>query len=100
MSSLERTWERVLERVAERVTSEDLTQLIRPLRPVALTPTGLRLEARNKLSLLCVTDKYLGTLPDAVTSVAGRRLLLMELPVRRRRQLFPGSARRLPDRRP
>src|SRR5439155_1117115 len=79
MSSLERTWERVLERVAERVTSEDLTQLIRPLRPVALTPTELRLEAPNKLSLLCVTDNYLGTLRDAISSVAGPRQMLIRI---------------------
>src|SRR5437016_7486081 len=99
MSSLERTWERVLERVAERVTSEDLTQLIRPLRPVALTPTELRLEAPNKLSLLCVTDNYLGTLRDAISSVAGPRQVLIDLPVRDQGELFPDSARRRPDRR-
>ena len=96
MSSLERTWERVLERVAERVTSEDLTQLIRPLRPVALTPTELRLEAPNKLSLLCVTDNYLGTLRDAISSVAGPRQVLIDLPVRDQGELFPDSARRRP----
>src|SRR5258705_7572553 len=99
MSSLERTWERVLERVAEQVTSEDLTQLIRPLRPVALTPTELRLEAPNKLSLLCVTDNYLGTLRDAISSVAGPRQVLIDLPVRDQGELFPDSARRRPDRR-
>src|SRR5215470_3573593 len=100
MSSLERTWERVLERVAERVTSEDLTQLIRPLRPVALTPTELRLEAPNKLSLLCVTDNYLGTLRDAISSVAGPRQVMIDLPVRDQGELFPDSGRRRPDRRP
>ena len=36
-SDLERTWDRVLERVAERVSMEDLHQLIRPLRPTAVT---------------------------------------------------------------
>src|SRR5262244_195884 len=99
MSTLERTWERVLERVAERVTSEDLTQLIRPLRPVALTPTELRLEAPNKLSLLCVTDNYLGTLRDAISSVAGPRQVMIDLPVRDQGELFPDSGRRRPDRR-
>ena len=59
----DRAWDRILDRVAERASSDDLTQLIRPLRPLSLTPSQLRLEAPNRLSLVCITDKYLDGIP-------------------------------------
>jgi chromosomal replication initiator protein len=96
---LERTWERVLEHMAERVSADDLTQLIRPLRPRALTPAEFRLEAPNKLTLICVTDNYLGALRESVNTVLGPRQILIELPVHGQGELFPEPLRRRSDRR-
>ena len=96
---LERTWERVLERMAERVQPDDMTQLIRPLRPRLLTPTEFRLEAPNKLTLVCITENYVGALRDAVAAVIGPRQVLIDLPVREQGELFPEAARSRADRR-
>ena len=98
-SQLEEVWQRVLERMAERVRPDDLTQLIRPLRPVLLTPTELRLEAPNNLTLLCVTDNYLGELRESVVAVAGQRQVLIDLPPRGQGELFPEGPGRRGDRR-
>jgi len=78
----DRAWDRILDRVAERVSSDDLTQLIRPLRPLTLTPSQLRLEAPNRLSLVCITDKYLEVLRECVASVVGPRQVIIDLPVK------------------
>jgi chromosomal replication initiator protein len=96
---LERTWERVLERVAERVKPDDVVQLIRPLRPRLLTPTQFRLEAPNKLTLVCITENYLGALRESVAAVVGPRQVVIDLPVRDQGELFPDSARSRLDRR-
>jgi len=95
----DRAWDRILDRVAERVSSDDLTQLIRPLRPLSLTPSQLRLEAPNRLSLVCITDKYLDVLRDCVASVVGPRQVIIDLPVRDQGELFPDAGRRRADRR-
>ena len=52
-------WERVVDRIAERLSPEDVSRFIRPARPLALTATELRLEAPNKLTLLCITENFL-----------------------------------------
>jgi len=95
----DRAWDRILDRVAERVSSDDLTQLIRPLRPLTLTPSQLRLEAPNRLSLVCITDKYLEVLRECVASVVGPRQVIIDLPVRDQGELFPDAGRRRADRR-
>jgi chromosomal replication initiator protein len=96
---LDEVWERVLRRVGERVGADDLAQLIRPLRLRVLTSTELRLEAPNKLTLLCVTDNYLGILRDAIAATLGPRQVHIDLPVRDQGELFPDSGRRRGDRR-
>jgi chromosomal replication initiator protein len=92
-SNLERTWERVLECVAQRIKPDDLN-LIRPLRLRALTSTEVRLEAPNKLALVCITESYLPALRDAVESVVGRRQVQIDLPRRDQGELFPRSVPR------
>jgi chromosomal replication initiator protein len=64
-----------------------------------LTPTELRLEAPNNLTLLCVTDNYLGELRESVSAVAGQRQVLIDLPARGQGELFPEGAGRRGDRR-
>jgi chromosomal replication initiator protein len=80
--------------MAERVSAEDLSQLIRPLRPVALTPSELRLEAPNKLALVCITDNYLADLRRSVAAVVGPRQVQIQLPIRDQGELFPEPMRR------
>jgi len=88
-SDVDRAWERVLERLSERVSADDLAQLIRPLRPLAVTPAEFRLEAPNRLTLVCITDNYLSVLRECVAAVLGPRQVLVELPVRNQGELFP-----------
>jgi chromosomal replication initiator protein len=98
-SDLDRTWDRVLQRITERVSADDLTQLIRPLRPVGITPSQFRLQAPNRLTLLCITDYYMGVLRDCVAAVTGPRQVIIDLPTRNQGELFPDSGRRRGDRR-
>ncbi len=98
-SEIERAWDRVLERVAERVSVEDLNQLIRPLRPIRITPAQLHLEAPNSLVLQCVQDRYLPLIQASVAAVLGPRQVMTQLPVRSQGELFPNSARRHAERR-
>ena len=81
-SDIERAWDRVLERVAERVSVEDLNQLIRPLRPLDVTPSQFHLEAPNRLVLHCVNDRYLPVIQASVAAVLGPRQVVIQLPVR------------------
>ena len=67
------TWERILDRAAERVTPDDLTRFIRPVRPLKLSATELRLEAPNKLTLLCVTENFLEVIRESVAAVCDPR---------------------------
>jgi chromosomal replication initiator protein len=85
--------------MADRVGPDDLRQLIRPLRPVMLTPTELRLEAPNNLTLLCVTGNYLPVLREAVNAVVGHRQVLIDLPTKGQGELFPDGGRRADRRR-
>jgi len=98
-SEIERAWDRILERVAERVSVEDLNQLIRPLRPIRITPAQLHLEAPNSLVLQCVQDRYLPLIQASVAAVLGPRQVMTQLPVRSQGELFPNSARRHGERR-
>jgi chromosomal replication initiator protein len=95
---LDRAWDKVLDRMAERVKPEDLAQ-VRPLRPLALTPSQLRLEAPNRLTLLCITDNYLELLRECVVAVFGPRQVQIELPVKNQGELFPEALRGRSDRR-
>ena len=93
-SDIERAWDRVLERVAERVSMEDLNQLIRPLRPLDVTPSQFHLEAPNRLVLHCVNDRYLPVIQASVGAVLGARQVVIQLPVRNQGELFPDARRR------
>src|SRR5581483_3816783 len=96
--SLESAWRRVLERLAEQTPRDDLTQMIGRLRPLALTPTELRVEAPNRLVLVCITDNYLAELNGAVAAAIGSRHVKIEIPSRDQGELFDVPRRR-PDRR-
>jgi len=96
-STLERTWQGVLERMAKRVAPHDLQNLILPLRPLAITPTEFRIEAPNKLALVCVTDNYLPALRESVALLIGPRQVMIELSSREQGELFP-DLRRKPER--
>jgi len=92
-SGLERIWAGVLDRLTESMGAEDVGKLIRPLRPVGLTATELRLEAPNELSLVCVTESYLTALGAAVASMIGRRQVVLQLGAREQGELFPELSR-------
>ena len=98
-ADLDRAWERVVERMSERIAADDLAQLIRPLRPVNISPAQLRLEAPNRLTLVCITDNYLGVLRECVAAVVGPRQVVIDLPVRNQGELFPDPTRRRAERR-
>jgi chromosomal replication initiator protein len=98
-SDLDRTWDRVLQRITERVSADDLAQVIRPLRPVEITPSQFRLQAPNRLTLVCITDHFLGVLRECVAAVTGPRQVIIDLPLRDQGELFPDSGRRRGDRR-
>jgi len=98
-SDLDRAWSRVLEHVTERISEDDLVQLIRPLRPVGITPSQFRLQAPNRLTLVCVTDTYMDVLRESVAAVVGPRQVLIDLPSRDQGELFPDPSRRRGERR-
>jgi chromosomal replication initiator protein len=85
--------------MAARVNGDDLTRLIRPLRPVSITPTELRLEAPNKILLLCVQENYLDWMRECVAATMGSRHVEIELPERSQGELFHDIARRPAERR-
>ena len=89
-------WERVVDRIAERLNPEDVSRFIRPVRPISLTATELRLEAPNKLTLLCITENFLEVIRDSVATVVGSRQVLVDLPLREQAELFPDLTRRRP----
>src|SRR4051812_5613609 len=85
--------------MAEKVTPADLEQLIRRLRPLAITPAQIRLEAPNKVTLACINQSYLAPLRDSVAVALGPRQVVLELPARDQGELFPEAGRRRGDRR-
>src|SRR5262245_55385084 len=80
--------------MAERVASGEVLQLVRRLRPAAVTPAQLRLEAPNKITLLCITDNYLGALRESVADIMGPRQVVIELQAGTQGELFPDPRRR------
>jgi len=95
----ERLWQGVLERVGERVHPDDFTRLIRPLRPLSVSPTQLRLEAPTRLVLVAVTESFLPMLHEEVAALAGPRQVVLELTTRSQGELFPDIAPRRQGRR-
>jgi chromosomal replication initiator protein len=92
--SPESAWRAIQTRVAAHVPATDLTEILRPLRPVALTGTELRLEAPNKLVLALVTEHYMPVLRQAAGDVIGERQLLVDVAAPREQgELFPEVAR-------
>ncbi len=96
---LQRVWQSVLDRLAERVDPRELRELIRPLQPVALTPTMFRLQAPSRMVLACVTESQLPALRQAVADVVGPRQLLVDIAEREQGELFPETLRRRVDHR-
>src|SRR5262249_32724028 len=96
---LERAWRAILERVGERVGARDLDELLRPLRPVTLTPAELRLQAPTRLVMLCVNEFLLPQLRHAVSEVIGPRQRHLDLTSRQQEQLLAVAVPRRVDRR-
>jgi len=96
---LQRTWRAILDRLAERVAGRDFDELLRPLEPVALTPSELRLQAPSRLVMLCVNDTLLPVLRQAVADTMGPRQVLLEVADREQGELFPEALPRRVDRR-
>jgi chromosomal replication initiator protein len=82
-------WNRVLSTLSERLGEQEVDKWIRPLRPVAFTPTGVRLLAPNKFFIDCVSDNYLAALRESVASVIGPRQILFEVNSAVQGELFP-----------
>jgi chromosomal replication initiator protein len=97
-SNLERTWNLVVERLREHPGTGDATRLARSLRPVALTPAAIRLEAPDRVTLLNVTDRYLPVLRAAVEAAVGPRQVILDLSPRGQGELFPQLGRTRVDR--
>jgi chromosomal replication initiator protein len=85
-------WDGVLSALACRIEGQDIDKWIRPLRPVAITPTAVRLQAPNKFFLDCVSDNYLAALRESVAAVLGPRQILLEVNVNAQGELFPLKA--------
>ena len=92
--TLDRTWQTVLSHALDEVSADLPAQLLRTLRPVALTPVEFRLEAPSKLTLVCIMDNFLGVLRDAVARVTGPRQVVVDLALREQGELFPDTRRR------
>src|SRR5213596_1066229 len=78
---------------------EDLNQLIRPLRPLDVTPSQFHLEAPNRLVLHCINDRYLPAIHASVAAVLGPRQVVIQLPLRSQGELFPDTGRQRAERR-
>jgi chromosomal replication initiator protein len=88
-TQLERVWREVQERLALRVSANDHRDLLRPLRPLALSAVELRIEAPSRLVAACVQDHYLAQLRDVVTEIVGARQVTLEVAQRSQGELFP-----------
>jgi chromosomal replication initiator protein len=82
-------WEAVLEALGQRIGGDEVERWIRPLRPIGLTPTVLRLEAPNKFFIDCVNDHYFAALRESVAGAVGTRQILFEVNSRVQGELFP-----------
>jgi chromosomal replication initiator protein len=97
-SNPDAVWRAVVERLGTRVGPADIADLIRPLRPIALTPNELRLEAPNRLVMVCVNDSYVDALRDTVAEVVGEpRQVVLQVSSREQGELFPNAVPRTLD---
>jgi chromosomal replication initiator protein len=90
-------WRATVERLGGRIGPADVADLIRPLRPLALTPTELRLEAPNRLVMVCVNDNYVDAIRDTVAELIGPRQIVMQVSSREQGELFPNAVPRTLD---
>ncbi len=98
VSNPDAAWRAVVERLGTRVGPADVADLIKPLRPLSLTPAELRLEAPNRLVMVCVNDNYLSALRETVAEVLGPRQVVLEVSNREQGELFPNAVPRPLDR--
>jgi len=91
--NLERTWQRILQHLPDAISAADRREFLEPLRPVALTPGELRLQAPSRRLMACVSESHLGALQEATRAVMGRRQVRLELAPREQQELFPSSTR-------
>ena len=98
-TDLERAWKRVLDHLVDRLEAGELVRIVQQLRPVAISPSELRLEAPDRVTHLCVTDNYLDVLRDSVVAIMGPRQVTIGIAALGQGELFPGAVRRGGDRR-
>jgi chromosomal replication initiator protein len=82
-------WDSVLVSLSSKLGGPEVEKWIRPLRPVALTSTALRLQAPSRLFITCVSDNYLAALRQSVAEVFGARQILFEVDDAIQGELFP-----------
>src|SRR5262249_4208249 len=91
--SIDQVWAAVIERVRDRIGAAEIRRLIDPLRIVSLTDREVRIEAPNKLALVCAIDSVLPTLREAVAGAIGPRHVVLTLAARQQGELFPDLVR-------
>lgn len=87
-------WAKVLGRLEAVEPTGEAARRLSGLRPIALTPTELRLEAPNRTALVSVTTHYLTALGEALAQLVGPRQVVLELAAGGQGELFPGLSRR------
>jgi chromosomal replication initiator protein len=94
-SELERDWRRIVERLTAHIATDELLALVHQLRPLEVTPSTLRIEAPNRVTMACVNDNYQDLLREAVAAVMGERQIAWAIAVQGQGELFgPGPRRR------
>ncbi len=93
-------WDVVLDTLRKKLGGEEVDKWIRPLRPIAVTSTAVRLEAPNRFFIECVSDNYLAALRQSVAEVIGPRQIHFEVNSSPQGELFPmkALAKTAPDR--
>ncbi len=87
-ATLQRTWARVRTQLRAQPVPPPLADLLERIRPIAATPSELRLEAPSRGVLQSLLEEALPVLRDAVATVMGPRQIRLELPQRAQGELF------------
>jgi len=82
-------WDDVLAALGQRLASQEIDKCIRPLVPVGITSSVIRLQAPNKFFIDCLSEQHLTALRECVASVVGPRQLRFEVNSNNQGELFP-----------
>ena len=82
-------WDAVLSTLTARLGPKEVNKWIRPLRPVAITPNSIRLQAPNRFFIDCIGEQHLVALRESVAAVLGTRQILFEVSTSVQGELFP-----------